>query len=234
MTHFSAWWATTDEDLVAGRIRWTELTPPEWRERDERRLMPELKMTGSLQPFEKEYFRKDGSRVPVLIGAATFEEGGNQGVAFVLDLTERKRAEEALGKANTSSVKSSKRYQASSGQRTPTANRPNSISAFWTIAACDLRILSMVVGRHSCTRTTFQKLQGLSLTQFRPELPTRLCTVCVGRTASFVGTMLVVSLCAINRDASSSGMACLLTSMKPRRPKTGYAAAKPIWRKHRG
>jgi C4-dicarboxylate-specific signal transduction histidine kinase len=57
--------------------------------------MPELKTTGSLQPFEKEYFRKDGTRVPVLIGAATFEEGGNQGVAFVLDLTERKRAEAA-------------------------------------------------------------------------------------------------------------------------------------------
>jgi PAS domain-containing protein len=55
-----------------------------------------LKMTGSLQPFEKEYFRKDGSRVPVLIGAATFEEGGDQGVAFVLDLTERKCAEKAL------------------------------------------------------------------------------------------------------------------------------------------
>src|SRR6202040_1311905 len=39
---------------------------------------------------------KDGSRVPVLIGVATFEEGGNQGVAFVLDLTERKQAEENL------------------------------------------------------------------------------------------------------------------------------------------
>jgi PAS domain S-box-containing protein len=83
------------EDLVSGRLRWTELTPPEWREGDERRRVPELKMTGSLQPFEKEYFRKDGSRVPVLIGAATFEEGGNQGAAFVLDLTERKRAEQA-------------------------------------------------------------------------------------------------------------------------------------------
>jgi PAS domain S-box-containing protein len=84
------------EDLVSGRIRWTELTPPEWRDWDERRRLPELKMTGSLQPFEKEYFRKDRSRVPVLIGAATFEEGGNQGVAFVLDLTERKCAEKAL------------------------------------------------------------------------------------------------------------------------------------------
>ncbi len=84
------------EDIVSGRMRWTELTPPEWLDRDERGWLPELKVTGSLQPFEKEYFRKDGSRVPVLIGVATFEEGGNQGVAFVLDLTERKRAEEAL------------------------------------------------------------------------------------------------------------------------------------------
>src|SRR5882757_8248104 len=83
------------EDLVAGRIRWTDLTPPEWRDRDAR-LIQEQMVTGSLQPFEKEYFRKDGSRVPVLIGVATFEEGGNQGVAFVLDLTERKQAEQAL------------------------------------------------------------------------------------------------------------------------------------------
>jgi PAS domain S-box-containing protein len=83
------------EDLAAGRVRWTDLTPPEWRDRD-MRLIEEQKVTGTLQPFEKEYFRKDGSRVPVLIGGATFEEGGNQGVAFVLDLTERKCVEDAL------------------------------------------------------------------------------------------------------------------------------------------
>jgi PAS domain S-box-containing protein len=81
------------EDVASGRLCWTDLTPPEWRDRDTEQWVPELKMTGHLQPFEKEYFRKDGSRVPVLIGAATFEEGGNQGVAFVLDLTGRKRAE---------------------------------------------------------------------------------------------------------------------------------------------
>jgi signal transduction histidine kinase len=50
-------------------------------------------MTGIVRPYEKEYFRKDGSRLPVLVGAASFDESGNQGVSFVLDLTERKRAE---------------------------------------------------------------------------------------------------------------------------------------------
>ena len=73
-------------------MRWTDLTPPEWRDRDAQALA-ELERTGTVKPFEKEYFRKDGSRVPVLVGAAIFEEGGNEGVAFVLDLTERKRAE---------------------------------------------------------------------------------------------------------------------------------------------
>jgi len=83
------------EDLVSGPVRWTDLTPAEWRERSER-AVAELNSTGTFQPFEKEYFRKDGSRVPVLIGGALFQEGGNEGVAFVLDLSEQKRAEEAL------------------------------------------------------------------------------------------------------------------------------------------
>jgi PAS domain S-box-containing protein len=80
------------EDLASGLLNRTELTPPEWRDRDAR-TVAELKMIGTVQPFEKEYFRKDGSRLPVLIGGALFEAGGNQGVSFVLDLTERKRAE---------------------------------------------------------------------------------------------------------------------------------------------
>jgi PAS domain S-box-containing protein len=86
------------DDLVS--VRWTHITPPEWRERDQQQLVPELKRIGSLQPFEKEFFRKDGSRVPVLIGVANFEDDADQGVAFVLDLTERKRAQEALNRAS--------------------------------------------------------------------------------------------------------------------------------------
>jgi len=84
------------EDLLSRRLRWTDLTPPEWRDRDQQQLVAKLKVTSSLQPLEKEFFRKDGGRVPVLIGVATFEEDTYQGVAFVLDLTERKRAGEAL------------------------------------------------------------------------------------------------------------------------------------------
>ncbi|NLS06287.1 AAA family ATPase [Rhizobium sp. P32RR-XVIII] len=87
------------EDLVSGRIRWTDLTPEEWLDRDMRQWIPDLKETGILPPVEKEYLRKDGSRVPVLIGGASFEGNEDEGVTFVLDLTERKRAEEALQQA---------------------------------------------------------------------------------------------------------------------------------------
>jgi PAS domain S-box-containing protein len=83
------------DDLISGRIRWTDLTPPEWRERD-RRALAELSSNTIARPYEKEFFRKDGSRVRVLIGGALFEEGGNEGVAFVVDLTELKCTEQAL------------------------------------------------------------------------------------------------------------------------------------------
>jgi PAS domain S-box-containing protein len=83
------------EDLDCGRVRWNDLTPAEWRDHDERAIT-ELKTTGIFRPFEKEYFRKDGSRVSVLLGGALFEGSRNEGVAFILDLTEQKRAERAL------------------------------------------------------------------------------------------------------------------------------------------
>ena len=93
------------EDVVSGRVRWRDLTPAEWRDRDEQ-AVADLKATGTAQPFQKEFLRKDGSRAPVMIGAAIFEGSKNEGVAFVLDLSEqkhaedkRKRAEEALQKA---------------------------------------------------------------------------------------------------------------------------------------
>jgi PAS domain S-box-containing protein len=80
------------EDLVSGQLRQKELTPAEWHDADDQ-AMAKLKAAGTVQPREKEYFRKDGSRVPVLVGAATLEAEREEGVAFVLDLSERKRAE---------------------------------------------------------------------------------------------------------------------------------------------
>jgi len=77
-------------------IRWLDITPPDWQEVHAREEAEELAATGKMQAREKEYFRKDGSRVSVLIGAACFEGQSRQGVAYILDLTERKRAEVAL------------------------------------------------------------------------------------------------------------------------------------------
>ncbi|MFX1676797.1 ATP-binding protein [Paraburkholderia sp. A2WS-5] len=83
----------TREDLRSGQIRWPDLTPPEWHERDER-VNAELQASGSAKPFEKEYARKDGSRVSVMVGAAAFGDREGQGVAFILELTEPKRAQQ--------------------------------------------------------------------------------------------------------------------------------------------
>src|SRR5262249_33179146 len=83
------------EELASGRMPWPELTPADWRAVDQQRFA-ELRATGRSAPVEKEYVRKDGRRVPVLVGSATFEGQPDTGVSFVLELVERKRAEEAL------------------------------------------------------------------------------------------------------------------------------------------
>lgn len=80
------------KDVAAGRVRWWDMTPADWRDRAQRALA-EVIQTGTVQPFESEFIRKDGSRVPVLIGATLFQEGGNEGVAFALDLSKQKQAE---------------------------------------------------------------------------------------------------------------------------------------------
>jgi PAS domain S-box-containing protein len=83
------------DDLASGRLRWTALTPIEWSGIDEQ-AVAEVKATGSCKAYEKEYLRRDGVRVPVLVGGASLGGRRDQGVAFVLDLSERKQAEESL------------------------------------------------------------------------------------------------------------------------------------------
>jgi PAS domain S-box-containing protein len=79
-------------DLVSGRLRWTDLTPPEWHDADKQRV-ERIKKIGRVQPFEKEFFRKDGTRVPVLMGVARFKEPRTQAMVFALDMSKQKRAE---------------------------------------------------------------------------------------------------------------------------------------------
>ena len=80
------------EDLAAGLLSKSFLSAPEGRDRDAH-TAAEVNATGAVLPFEKEYLRKDGTRVPVLMGLAAFDERRLEGFAFVVDLTERRRAE---------------------------------------------------------------------------------------------------------------------------------------------
>jgi PAS domain S-box-containing protein len=115
------------EDLVSGRLRWTDLSAAQWRGRDRQELAAEIQRTGSLQPFEWDYIRKDGSRMPVLVGAASFE-GENQGVAFVLDLTERKRAEQALRQSEAYLAESQRLTRTGSWAFDPSAGK----ATYWS------------------------------------------------------------------------------------------------------
>ena len=78
--------------LRSGQVHWREMTPPEYRAVDER-ATTELRQFGRCTPYEKEYIRKDGQRVPVLLAGAFLEGSQDHGVAYVLDLSERRQAE---------------------------------------------------------------------------------------------------------------------------------------------
>ena len=85
----------TREDLEAGRLNWLKMTPPEWGVAT-RLAAKKFEDIGKAAPFEKEFFRKDGTRVPVLIGIVTAPEPETGGLCFVMDLTERKESEKDL------------------------------------------------------------------------------------------------------------------------------------------
>ena len=82
-------------DLSDGKIDWRELTPPEWAPAD-RRAYEEAVGEGLTRTYEKEYVRRDGTRVSVLVGGAVVDPGPPMHyVSFVVDLSAQKAAEAA-------------------------------------------------------------------------------------------------------------------------------------------
>lgn len=86
------------EDLASGRLRWREMTAPEYAGADQR-AQDELTRRGSFRPYEKEYLRKDGTRVPVLLVGSLVRAEPLCRVCFAVDLTERKRLERRVRQA---------------------------------------------------------------------------------------------------------------------------------------
>lgn len=83
------------QDFMEGKVRWTDMTPEEYRYPDERAI-EQVKAKGTCTPYEKEFTLPDGSRVSVMVGIALLEGSQDQFVAFVLDITDRKQLEEML------------------------------------------------------------------------------------------------------------------------------------------
>jgi PAS domain S-box-containing protein len=83
------------QELRQGEIRWDKMTPPEYAPLDAAALQ-EIERRSVCTPYEKEYFRKDGSRLPILLGGASLDRINDEGVSFVLDISQRKASEEEV------------------------------------------------------------------------------------------------------------------------------------------
>ncbi len=85
------------DDITSGRLNFRDLTPPEWTARNEEGIRA-IQAHGNASPYEKEFFKKDGSRLPIIIAGTRFEDSPSEGISFLIDLTEMKHAGEALAR----------------------------------------------------------------------------------------------------------------------------------------
>jgi PAS domain S-box-containing protein len=95
----------TRDDVRAGLLNWSAMTPPEYWPLDEE-ARRQVKETGIHLPYEKEFIRKDGRRVWGAFWAAAYEDDRNEGVTFILDISRRKQAEAELAEARQQAERS--------------------------------------------------------------------------------------------------------------------------------
>lgn len=82
------------EDIIGNQVEWLKLTSPAYHTAHQAALK-ELEISGQAAPFEAELTRKDGSKVPIMVGLARLEGSKLEWVGFVLDLTEQRKADRA-------------------------------------------------------------------------------------------------------------------------------------------
>lgn len=83
------------DELRAGRLNWRQLVPPDRMPAHEA-AMTEMRATGACAAIESEVIRADGSRVEILCAGTALSSLPLRGVTWILDITDRKRLENAL------------------------------------------------------------------------------------------------------------------------------------------
>jgi PAS domain S-box-containing protein len=110
---FLAMMGYTRQEFQQKTLRWPDITPPEIVEM-EQQAIAHIKTYGFCPPYEKEYIRKDGTRLPILVGVALLEGSDDHCVCIILDLTERKKAEEERAQALIREQEARKQAEAAS------------------------------------------------------------------------------------------------------------------------
>ncbi len=98
------------DDLIAGRLNFREMTPPEWTARNEEGIRT-IRETGCADSYEKEYFRKDGSRVPIFIAGTRFDDSPSEGMSLIIDLSERKSIEAEIARLAAEADRQKRLYE---------------------------------------------------------------------------------------------------------------------------
>jgi PAS domain S-box-containing protein len=100
----------TRDDVAAGRLNFRDMTPAEWTARNEEGIRA-IREDGHATPYEKEYFRKDGSRVPLIIAGTRFDDSPCEGMSLLIDISERKWAEQQIARLAAESDRQRRLYE---------------------------------------------------------------------------------------------------------------------------